>query len=354
MKRYICAATYNGFDESEFDDKQMRQIRKGLESGLDISQYADLKFDGDQMEEIRKGLESGVDVSWYADPKFNDTKMYEIRLGLESGVDVSQYADPKFGWAQMETIRKGLESGVDVSWYADPEFNWKQMREIKDGLEAGVDVSQYADPKFDREQMWEIREGLEHGVDVSQYADPKINDMQMEQIRKDLERNKSSRPRRKTMHSASGKYTLVCGMNYDQAPVVSIIDSSEVSEFKEQFERIETLEFIPGLYVVSFNDEYFDFFRLANSLKDYEKQLKADFSLDEYGEYTGLLFLDSYELTVTEDECPDADAYVDYCKNYIEDSYVDGDSFSSINLIQVSPNGIELVLAGENGIMIEQ
>ena len=31
----------------------------------------DKRFDSDQMEQIRLGLESGVDISLYADPKFN-------------------------------------------------------------------------------------------------------------------------------------------------------------------------------------------------------------------------------------------------------------------------------------------
>lgn len=153
MIKFICEDTYNGFDSSEFDDSRMNEIRKGLESGVDISQYADPKFYARQMRQIRLGLESGIDISQYADPKIDGPKMEEIRLGLESGVDISWYANPKkFTSGQMEEIRKGLESGVDVSVYADPKFDWSQMREIREGLESGVDVSQY-------------------GVDVSQYAE---------------------------------------------------------------------------------------------------------------------------------------------------------------------------------------
>lgn len=82
MKRWIHAATYNGFDESDFDKEQL--------------------------EEIKKGLRSGLDISWYADPKFDDFQMCEIRDGLEKGLDVSQYADPKFDWKQMKSIRLRL------------------------------------------------------------------------------------------------------------------------------------------------------------------------------------------------------------------------------------------------------
>lgn len=135
-------------------------------------EYDGKMFDEDQMREIRKGLDAGVDVSQYADPKFSSWQMLQIRKGLESGVDVSPYADPKFKWDQMEEIRYGLESGVGISQYADPKFNWKQMEQIRKGLESGVDVNQYADPKFDRAQMEQIRKGLESRVGVSQYAEP--------------------------------------------------------------------------------------------------------------------------------------------------------------------------------------
>jgi len=67
--------------------------------------------------------------------RFDDSQKRQIRLGLESGVDVSVYADPKFDWYQMEEIRLGLESGVDVSVYADPELDEEVMEEIRLDLE---------------------------------------------------------------------------------------------------------------------------------------------------------------------------------------------------------------------------
>lgn len=193
MKRVIKAATEFDFESyginpRKFNDDQLYAIRKGLKSGIDVSQYADPRFDYAQMEEIREGLEDGFDVSWYADPKFDSDQMNAIRIGLICGVDVSAYADPKFKDSQMHQIRRGLEYDVDVSWYADPKFTTYQMFEIREGLESGVDVSVYADPKFDHHQMFEIRKGLESGIDVSQYADPKFDHEQMEQIRKSLDK----------------------------------------------------------------------------------------------------------------------------------------------------------------------
>lgn len=130
LRRSITAATYNGFDESEFDEDQLQQIREGLEEGLDISWYADPKYYYSEMRYIRFGLEEGLDVSIYADPKFDDGQMYEIFVGLLHGLDVSTYADPKFNNAQMRMIRYGLEDGIDVSQYADPKYTAGQMERI--------------------------------------------------------------------------------------------------------------------------------------------------------------------------------------------------------------------------------
>lgn len=139
MKRWIKAATYNGFDESEFDYLQMEQIRKGLESGVDVSVYADPKFSYGQMKRIRDGLESGVDVSIYADPKFSAWQMEELRLGLESGVDVSVYAVPEFGSWQMEDIRKGLEK-----YSNDPMLHEVDPLAIADAYQKGYPSLAYA------------------------------------------------------------------------------------------------------------------------------------------------------------------------------------------------------------------
>lgn len=49
----------------------------------EMKRYEEMDFGYWQMLEIRKGLESGVDVSKYASPKFDFWQMLEIRKGLE-------------------------------------------------------------------------------------------------------------------------------------------------------------------------------------------------------------------------------------------------------------------------------
>ena len=62
------------------------------------------------MKEIRLGLEQGLDVSIYAKIIFNKNQMFQIRLGLAKNLDVLIYAKPEFDEEQMKKIRKKLEN----------------------------------------------------------------------------------------------------------------------------------------------------------------------------------------------------------------------------------------------------
>ena len=59
------------------------------------------QFSNAQRKEIRLGLEKGLDISWYAKRNFKANQMEEIRLGLEKNLDVSIYAKPEYTFLQM-------------------------------------------------------------------------------------------------------------------------------------------------------------------------------------------------------------------------------------------------------------
>jgi hypothetical protein len=82
-----------------------------------ITSILEEQLNEQQLKEVRKGLKYGVDVSLYADPKFEKWQMKEIRLGLENGVDASIYADSKFSWEQMKKIRGFIKENniTDIS-----------------------------------------------------------------------------------------------------------------------------------------------------------------------------------------------------------------------------------------------
>lgn len=93
---------------NQFNEKQQKEILKGLKNNIDVSWYARRTLGWLQMLEIRKGLEHNLDVSKYADAVFNSKKMEQIRLGLKQGLDVSFYCKPALSAKEMKTIREKL------------------------------------------------------------------------------------------------------------------------------------------------------------------------------------------------------------------------------------------------------
>ena len=92
--------------------------------------------------------------------QFNEKQQKEILKGVERGLDVSWYAKRTFDWIQMKEIRTGLEHNLDVTKYANEVFKWSQMREIREGLHDNLDVSVYANPTLSSEQMRTLRFSL--------------------------------------------------------------------------------------------------------------------------------------------------------------------------------------------------
>lgn len=111
--------------ERALNDEQLEQVQKLLKG-----------FNEYQVFEIVSGLRTcEANVAIYANTKYRDNQMRQIRFGLEKGLDVSCYADPKFKWKQMWQIREGLESGVDAASYADPEIGSFEMKQIRESME---------------------------------------------------------------------------------------------------------------------------------------------------------------------------------------------------------------------------
>lgn len=177
--------SYDDIDIYNFDEKQVKEIKLGLEQNIPVHGYTSLIFDAREMEIARKFL-SNIDTSIFSYKQLN-----EICWGVKSQVNVSIYAKPEFNWEQMKQIREGLESSIDISLYAKPEFNWKQMREIRLGLEQKLDPTIYADPKIYWDEMELARRGLKQGLNVSLYMDPKIDYEKKLDIYLDLKRIQS-------------------------------------------------------------------------------------------------------------------------------------------------------------------
>lgn len=129
---------------------------------LPLEKFAKLS-DHRRIREVRLGLEAGVDLFRHA-KECNNYRRLEVtrQIAVEGFVIPVEHLKQMTLPALIE-IRKGICNGIDVSIYAKPDFEWRQMREIREGLEAGIDVSSYADPKFVWTRMSNIRKQLTYG-----------------------------------------------------------------------------------------------------------------------------------------------------------------------------------------------
>jgi uncharacterized protein (DUF342 family) len=224
-----------------FDTTQLSQIRQGLNMGIDVSVYAKKEYFADQMYELRLGLskDNPVPIIFYQDPAFDALQMREIRKGLQAGVDIAQYAHVTMPYMKMRVIRESAEDGlvfeqrdidrynagildqmhkayvdkVDITQYIAMRFDAEQLeqvrialkegipidnyisgdmrgdaiKEVRIGIENGVDVSLFADAAYGWQQMYEMRIGLEHQIDIRPYCKPLYQADQMREIRLGLE-----------------------------------------------------------------------------------------------------------------------------------------------------------------------
>ena len=76
----------------------------------------------------------------YIKPNFGYTEIEEIYEGLESNVDVSNYANSVFFQEQMKIIRKGLEKKLNVELLKNPKLTIKEIKIILACSELGWNV----------------------------------------------------------------------------------------------------------------------------------------------------------------------------------------------------------------------
>lgn len=74
-------------------------------------------FTPEEIDEIRKGIESGVDVSLYVDEMFNAEEMHWIRLGLEADINAAFYATSGFDADEMRKIYERMLEYRDIMKY---------------------------------------------------------------------------------------------------------------------------------------------------------------------------------------------------------------------------------------------
>lgn len=113
--------TESQLDISPYWDKgysipQLDEIRKGLLIGVDVAQYADPSILPSKMRKKRWALIRPLaKFMGYLPDGLSKEQAKEILLGIESRVDVTQYADPALSSKIMRLCRQCLEAGVDAA-----------------------------------------------------------------------------------------------------------------------------------------------------------------------------------------------------------------------------------------------
>ena len=77
-----------------FNYEQLLEIHKGLKNDVDVRLYANPKYHWSRMAIIREALENyGIDVSKYVEAGFTEKEIDEIRKGLENGAETCYNSD---------------------------------------------------------------------------------------------------------------------------------------------------------------------------------------------------------------------------------------------------------------------
>ncbi len=160
----IDGLTFDSKYVSLYDADILEQLHKAYMDRIDIDEYVRKGFDADQIEEIRIAItEKLPDIDLFMKIEMRGESLREIRKGLETGLDVALYAKPEYTWQQMHELRLGLEHQIDIKPYSKALYLPAQMREIRIGIENNVDVSQYSKMIYTAREMRALREWMESG-----------------------------------------------------------------------------------------------------------------------------------------------------------------------------------------------
>lgn len=161
-------------EELNLNKEQLGNVKKGVDKIINNfmvqvnHKNKEVGYSEKQLSEIMKGVEEGIDVRKYANIDFTHQQMKEIRLRLvDLKNELSKYEKLGFNEFQLEEIREGLEERLDVSLYAKRDLNNEKMKEIRYKLRA-------------------LKKAKENNIDMSEYVEAGFNGFQLEEIMKIL------------------------------------------------------------------------------------------------------------------------------------------------------------------------
>lgn len=142
---------------------------------------------------------------------------------------------------------------------------------------------------------------------------------------------------------------LVAFMNMGCDCYVAKVTKEQLAIIERRYTFVDSVPASPGLYAISHHYKSVSIDRIASNRADYEKMLKDAYpEFLEYGE--GYALIDYWLITGEEEDAPTPEAYVDMCYKALQRTYVDGDSYSNVDLLQLP--GMDAVCSGQDPAVI--
>lgn len=112
--------------------EQMQQLRMMQENGIEVQKlgYNHPEVSAERLSEIREMHSKGYTPpeNWQA---LNAGQLREVKKGMMTGVDTRVYGWPAYSVSQMEQLRLALARGYDVKGYRNPNYSASQMRMMR-------------------------------------------------------------------------------------------------------------------------------------------------------------------------------------------------------------------------------
>lgn len=112
-----------------FNVEQNVAINYGLCVGADVLGTANPAYSGAQMSEIFRVQSEGLDDTLLLNPELGGARAKELRLGLEAGLNIKPLADVGVPLTNIQWLRRAMAKGIDIRLY--PEFQGSITKIIK-------------------------------------------------------------------------------------------------------------------------------------------------------------------------------------------------------------------------------
>ena len=117
---------------------------------------------------------------------YDGYQIYEIMNGIQLGLDVSVYRNVRYDFLTMQAYRFALMANVDIDWLKSKQFRMSQILMIAECTKAGLERKHFDPDLFNERQLVEIILGVRDKIDVTKYAKPSYSYIRMRFIRKCL------------------------------------------------------------------------------------------------------------------------------------------------------------------------